>query len=101
MVIFAPEKHRLRARFDGHGPFASGGDSAGMPPSRSGLNDGSVMPFAAVTDCGNGVLNAGEECDDGHVSPAACCARIAVRQRRRAARLREPLRHGAPRQRGG
>jgi cysteine-rich repeat protein len=38
------------------------------------LNTSSAVTFEAVTTCGNGMLDAGEACDDGNTSSADCCA---------------------------
>ncbi|HSP99558.1 MAG TPA: hypothetical protein VL049_20235, partial [Candidatus Dormibacteraeota bacterium] len=38
------------------------------------LDSSSAVTFEAVTTCGNGILDPGEECDDGNASGAGCCA---------------------------
>jgi len=38
------------------------------------LDSSSAVTFEAITTCGNGMLDAGEECDDGNTSTADCCA---------------------------
>ncbi len=38
------------------------------------LDSSSAVTFEAITTCGNGMLDAGEECDDGNTSSADCCA---------------------------
>lgn len=61
------------------GPLALGPPflSQAAQPSDLGpiiLDSSSAVTFEAVTPCGNGVLDAGEACDDGNTSGADCCA---------------------------
>jgi cysteine-rich repeat protein len=51
--------------------------SQGAQPSDLGdivLDSSSAVTFEAITTCGNGVVDAGEDCDDGNASAADCCA---------------------------
>ena len=61
------------------GPLVSTGPPSALAdgPSDQGpisLTSASVLTFQAVTTCGNGVVDADEQCDDGNDSDADCCA---------------------------
>ena len=61
-------RQRLRAGADQIGPYAYPGDR------NDHYGDGRVNLVGSMPVCGDGVLDAGEACDDGNTSPGDCCS---------------------------
>jgi cysteine-rich repeat protein len=55
-------------------PFGAGSFTFSLDNDGDGLTDGDDDDCAPAAECGNGIVEGGEDCDDGNIADGDCCS---------------------------